>query len=68
MCHPLDATKVSAVYTDQLDQLYTNRAQILMDYRVSIGAIGIKADKAFQKVKDLTQSITNFKACSSALK
>ena len=68
LCHPLDALKVSAVYTDQLDQLYTNRAQILMDYRVSIGAIGPKADKAFRKVEKLTQPISNFKACPSALK
>ena len=68
LCHPLDAPKVGAVYTDQLNQLYTNRAQILMDYRVSIGAIGPKADKAFRKVEELTQPISNFKACSSALK
>lgn len=68
LCHPLDASQVAAVYTDQLDQLYANREQILMDYRISIGAIGPKADKAFNKVKDLTMPIKKFKACSSALK
>jgi len=68
LCHPLDASKVTAVYTDQLDKLYADRETVISSYRQSIGAIGPKADKAFQKVKDLTQPIEKFKACSSALK
>jgi len=68
LVHPLDALKVCAVYTDQLDKLYTDREQVLTDYRTSIGAVGPKADKAFSKVKELTVLIKKFKACPSALK
>ena len=66
---PTSASKVRHAYVDQLNKLSEDREQVLTNYRNYIGAVGRKADKAFQLVKDLTEPLENkLQAEVSALK
>jgi len=66
---PVSASKARHTYADQLNKLSEDREQVLTNYRNSIGAVGRKADKAFQLVCDLTEPLEGkLEAEVSALK
>jgi len=52
---PNTALATRKAYTAQLNELHANRISVLNNYRESIGAVGPKADKAFDKMWALVE-------------
>ena len=66
---PSTALVARKAYAQQLNELHANRVEVLNSYRISIGAVGPKADKAFNKMEALVEPfIGELKAEISALK